>query len=113
MQPQRLAHQHGLPVVGLPSVGPGAVEVTQVVEPLVGAPAGGATGVVEHRIPVHVAVRSEVTGRPVLESRVLPLRHRTIMPAVWRGCTCRRWGSRAATGPAAPPAAAAYRPPRS
>ena len=58
----------------------GAVEVLQVVEALVGAPALYAAGVVEGGGEVHGLVVAEATGRYVLEARVLPFGHHSILP---------------------------------
>src|SRR5215211_2028361 len=75
-----LADQECGPVVGLPAVRAGPVEMAQVVEALIRAPPLHPARKVEDGVPVHPLVRAEVTGRLVLESRVLPLRHRFIMP---------------------------------
>ena len=75
MQPLRLADHARMAVVGLPSVGARALEMAQVVEALVGAPAEHAAGVVEGGRPVHESVGAERAGGTVLQARVLPVRH--------------------------------------
>src|SRR5690606_9944178 len=55
------------------------VEVTQVVEAFVRAPPLHPAWVVEGRGPVHEPVVAQLSGRPVLQARILPYHHRYIV----------------------------------
>jgi len=68
-------HVDGGPRVRLPAGRARPVEVAQVVEAFVGAPAEHPARMVEGGRPVHEAIGAERAGGAVLQPRVLPIGH--------------------------------------